>query len=331
MSLEKIIDGLRQGLDSLLHVPWLSTAITVIVVAVITLILAQLAAKLLRRLFHMDVNPLPTLSIFINIARGTVLVIGLCVILSTCFGINVSAAVTALGIGGIAVSLGFQSTLSNLIGGLQISLGKLIMPGEHIKVGSNEGIVNDITWRNTSIIAANGDTILIPNSVINSEALIKMKRDADVRIDIFIPHSATQRESLDQVATAIEQAADKALGAITLLDKDAQVYFTEVTRDGYHGVLYFTVVEGVKLSDIRDTALRAISQYASQDAPKPQRPASEGLFGQSIIGKRHRKKMRLSRRQQRKLAREQRNGKGSAKPKAASTASTASETSATKQ
>ena len=43
----------------------------------------------------------------------------------------------ALGIGGIAISLGFQDTLSNLIGGLQVSLLRIIKPGDNIEVGSS--------------------------------------------------------------------------------------------------------------------------------------------------------------------------------------------------
>lgn len=259
MSLDSIISALRQGLDQVLHVQWLSTVITIVVVAVVTLVLSRLATKLLRKLLHMDSNPLPALSIFINIARVTIWAIGLCVILSSCFGINVSAAITALGIGGIAVSLGFQSTLSNLIGGLQISLAKLIVPGDHIRVGSDEGIVHDITWRNTSIVAANGDNVLIPNSVINSEALTKLKPDEDVRIDIVVPHTD---EALDHVATRMEQAVDAALSKITVLDKPAKINFTEVTREGFRGVLCFTIIEGLKPAEAKDAALRAIGKDA---------------------------------------------------------------------
>lgn len=308
MSLDSITSALRKGLDSILHVEWLSTAITILVVAVVTIIVSHLVTKLLRRLLHMDVNPLPALSIFINIARVTVWVIGLCVILSSCFGINVSAAIAALGIGGIAVSLGFQNTLSNLIGGLQISLAKLIMPGDRIKVGANEGIVNDITWRNTSIVAANGDVILIPNSVINSEALIKLKRDQDVRVDIVITHTD---EALDHVATAMEQAVDKALAAVTVMDKSAKVYFTAVTHLGYQGVLCFTIIEGTKVDEAKDIALKAIDRYAVRAKDDPQgAPSESSQVGEDIIAlrkdlrteKTHHRKSRLSRREQRKLA-----------------------------
>ena len=73
------------------------------------------------------------------------------IILDACFNIDASALITALGVGGIAVSLGFQDTLSNLIGGLQMTFMGIIKPGDNIEVGSEKGVVQDITWRHTTI------------------------------------------------------------------------------------------------------------------------------------------------------------------------------------
>ena len=95
---------------------------------------------------------------------------GVCIMLSTCFRVDVSAAITALGIGGIAISLGFQDTLSNLIGGLQVSLLRIIKPGDNIEVGSSTGVVKDITWRHTTIRNGAGEEVLIPNSIISKTA-----------------------------------------------------------------------------------------------------------------------------------------------------------------
>ena len=74
----------------------------------------------MRKMLHYNEEKnLPSSSIFVNIARGAVWLLGVCIMLSTCYGVDVSAAITALGIGGIAISLGFQDTIANLIGGLQ--------------------------------------------------------------------------------------------------------------------------------------------------------------------------------------------------------------------
>lgn len=174
MNIDSIIDTFRRWLDTILHWEWLSTAVTVVVILLVTMVLARLAAVTLRRIFNSNKGPLPSASIFINIARVAVWIIGICIILSSCFGVNVGAAITALGIGGIAISLGFQQTLSNLIGGLQVIMSGIVEPGDHIKVGTNEGIVHDVTWRNTTIRTVDGNEVIIPNSVINTEALIKI-------------------------------------------------------------------------------------------------------------------------------------------------------------
>lgn len=173
MDLNSISNAFKSWVDGIVHSDWLSTLITMVLIIIVTAICAHLVTLFLRKLFKMN-KSLPAVSIFINIGRVTVWVIGICVILSSCFNVNVGAAVTALGIGGIAISLGFQATLSNLIGGLQIIMTKLIEPGERIKVGSNEGTVVDVTWRHTTIHTDNGDMVIIPNSVINTSALEKV-------------------------------------------------------------------------------------------------------------------------------------------------------------
>lgn len=172
MDLNSIPETFKNWLDSFLHVDWLSTGITIVIIVIITAICAHIVTVFLHKAFKLN-KSLPAVTIFVNIGRVTIWVIGICIILSSCFGVNVGGAITALGIGGIAISLGFQSTLSNLIGGLQIIMTKLIEPGEHIKVNDFEGTVTDVTWRNTTIITEKGDTVIIPNSVINTTALVK--------------------------------------------------------------------------------------------------------------------------------------------------------------
>ena len=163
-------------IDGLVRADWLNTAISVVVILGITAIVARLLTRaFLRRVLHFnEQKDLPSSSIFVNIARAAVWVTGICIMLSTSFNVNVSAAITALGIGGIAISLGFQDTLSNLIGGLQLSLLRIIKPGDNITVGSESGVVRDVTWRHTTIKNSAGEEIIIPNSIINKTALVQL-------------------------------------------------------------------------------------------------------------------------------------------------------------
>ena len=145
---------------------WLIVAAEVLVTVAGTYVVACMVARALKRVLHLDMSPLPSASIFINIARFTVYALGAVLVLQF-MGINASAIITALGVGGIAVSLGLQDTIANLVAGLQLSLAKILTPGEYVKIGDQEGVVRDISWRATTIITEQGEEIVIPNAVIN--------------------------------------------------------------------------------------------------------------------------------------------------------------------
>ena len=100
---------------------WVHNIIWAVILAIGTAVAAKVVSKTLNHLLNRDDNPLPASSIFINIARAVIWMIGGSFILDNCFGINANALVAALGVGGIAISLGFQDTLSNLIGGMQVT------------------------------------------------------------------------------------------------------------------------------------------------------------------------------------------------------------------
>lgn len=258
MDPEEQTEGLHNFIQGIIGVEWLSTLLTAAIALAFTAVVAHLVTKLLRRVLSHDNSPLPSSSIFINIARVAVWCVGASVILASCFNVDVSAAVTALGIGGIAISLGFQDTLSNLIGGLQVSITGLVEPGDHIDVGGQRGVVRDVTWRHTSIENAVGEIIVVPNSVINKTALVKL-RPVNVVVVNFVVTAAG--DELPVIAEKMEQAADQAVSGVGIVEKPARVLFAEVTDYGYKGTLTIDVAEGVSAANAKDAATRAIAPF----------------------------------------------------------------------
>ncbi len=111
---------------------------------------------------------LPGASIFKNLIKGFVLVIGFLMILHT-IGISITPLITTLGIGGLAVALALQDTLANLFAGLHIVATKKVRPGDYIKIETGEeGYVTDITWRDTTIRQLPNNIVIIPNSKLAS-------------------------------------------------------------------------------------------------------------------------------------------------------------------
>ncbi|MDV6236022.1 mechanosensitive ion channel family protein [Leptospira ellisii] len=108
-------------------------------------------------------------SIISNVIRITMFAVGLLLILQS-LGISVAPILGALGVGGLAVALGLQPTLSNLFSGLSILLERQLKKGDYIRLQGDglEGYVEDITWRTTAIRRFNNSTIVVPNSIMSS-------------------------------------------------------------------------------------------------------------------------------------------------------------------
>jgi small-conductance mechanosensitive channel len=79
-------------------------------------------------------------------------------------GVNITALVAGLGIGGIAVALAVQTTLSNLLGSLAIALDKPFVVGDTITVDQDTGRVEKIGISNTRLRSVQGEQIIISNA-----------------------------------------------------------------------------------------------------------------------------------------------------------------------
>jgi small-conductance mechanosensitive channel len=72
---------------------------------------------------------------------------------------------TALGVGGLAVALAMQDTLSNLFGGFYVAVAGQVRLGDYIKLNTGEeGYVTDIGWRSTTIRTRGNTMIIVPNA-----------------------------------------------------------------------------------------------------------------------------------------------------------------------
>ena len=102
-------------------------------------------------------------SIFKTLALTIVYIVGFLIILDE-LGIAIAPIITALGVGGLAVALSLQDTLANLFAGLHILMSRNIRPGDYVKLSSGEeGYVQDITWRNTTLRELENNLVIIPN------------------------------------------------------------------------------------------------------------------------------------------------------------------------
>ena len=123
-------------------VDWLKTNSGKIILLIVVALLAAVIDKALTRIVSkvLDRSQVPNASIFINILRAVVWTLAVGTVLQPVFGINPTTIFTALGIGGLAVSLGMKDTIANIIGGFGLMLGRVIQPGDLVNVAGTDGV-----------------------------------------------------------------------------------------------------------------------------------------------------------------------------------------------
>ena len=111
--------------------------------------------------------------------------IGLAAIL-TVWGINVTALIASLGLGGLAFALAAKDTASNLFGSFALLADKSIRIGEWVKVGGVEGVVEDVGMRTTKIRSFQKTLITVPNQLVANQPIENFSRRGIRRIKLHI-------------------------------------------------------------------------------------------------------------------------------------------------
>ena len=232
--------------------------VTAVLIIAVTWLVARVAVHLTRKLLSSDVMPLSSSSLIVNVVSIAIWSVGVSVMLAECFGVNVGALIAALGIGGVALSLGLQDSMSNFIGGLQVTLLKIVQPGDHIKISSTEGMVLDVTLRQTIVKDFDNNIHTIPNAVINSGEVEKV--DPPNLVATMISFTNDTRD-LDETIRTMELLAKEAIEKVAELECDPWILLTQIGEYGTWAKLRFVLKDMTYAREARDAALRAISPY----------------------------------------------------------------------
>ncbi len=129
----------------------------------VTMVLANISGRLIQVYSAKMESTLPVTSLTRNIARIVIFVVGILIILYS-LGVSITPILATLGVGGLAVALALQDTLSNLFSGFHIIVARQIRIGDYLKLDSGEdGYVTDINWRTTKIRMLPNNVVLVPN------------------------------------------------------------------------------------------------------------------------------------------------------------------------
>jgi MscS family membrane protein len=118
-------------------------------------------------------------------------------------GFDVKALLAGLGIGGLAFALAAQDTIANLFGSIVVAIDQPFKIGEAVKIGANEGVVEDIGLRSTKLRTPGRNLIIIPNKLVAAEPIINNSRFVGRRIEQVL--GLTYDTTAEQMAAIVAE------------------------------------------------------------------------------------------------------------------------------
>ncbi len=231
-----------------------AAALARLVTIVVTLLLAWVAYRLVAGLIHRGLRPQEgatdytarvqrarTLDpLMTNITKYVVAFIAGVVVLQE-LGIDVRALVVSAGVVGLAISLGAQGLIKDVLTGFFLLFEGLVVVGDVVEVGPHVGVVESVGLRITKIRKFTGELRIVPNSDLTA----------------FGHHTAGWARAVVEVKIPRDQDAEYALQVLEAAGRA----FREAHRDR---VLEPPVAEGIVTFGDNDMVLRL---HARVDAP----------------------------------------------------------------
>ncbi|AFZ47786.1 MscS Mechanosensitive ion channel [Cyanobacterium stanieri PCC 7202] len=174
------------------------TILIVVALGAATILASRLAVSIIQAYSLKNESTVSLSSLFEYLTKVIIYSTGFLIIIQS-IGVEITALITAFGVGSLSIGLAFQNTLSNLISGVNIILARKIRVGDYIRIRQGEeGYVIDVELRYTIVKDIFNNITVIPNSqVINGSFKNYTLEDTSMLLPIEI--GISYDSDLDQV------------------------------------------------------------------------------------------------------------------------------------
>lgn len=176
-------------------------------------LITYILQKYTDRMAEKDPHSVSTIGLLGLITR-CLLWVGIILLALDNLGIDITAMVAGLGIGGLAIALAAQNILTDLFSSLSIFLDKPFQVGDFIIVGDHLGTVEKIGIKTTRIKSLTGEQIIISNTELLGARIRNFKRMEERRIVFTLGVTyQTPHEKLAAIPNLIRKILDAQDGA----------------------------------------------------------------------------------------------------------------------
>ncbi|MBA2962219.1 MULTISPECIES: mechanosensitive ion channel family protein [Ramlibacter] len=170
-------------------------------------------------------------------------------------GVQVTAALAGLGIAGIAVALGAQKTVENILGGLMLLADQAIAVGDTCRIGAHMGVVEDITLRSVRIRTFEQTLLSIPAGVLAQDTLENFASRGKILLQtsVRLAYGPTEHE----LRTLLEELRGLLAGHPRIDPTGARVRLAGFGVQGIEVELfaYFQTADGLEFLALREELL----------------------------------------------------------------------------
>jgi small-conductance mechanosensitive channel len=155
-----------------------------------------------------DISSRSTIAAFSFVARAFLWIMLALVALNR-LGYDVTALITGLGVGGIAVALAVQNVLGDLFGALAIVLDKPFVVGDTIGVDAFTGTVEHVGLKTTRIRSVDGELLVFSNADLLRSRIRNFKRMQERRVVFMLGVTYdTPPDTVARIPTIIREAVE---------------------------------------------------------------------------------------------------------------------------
>ena len=211
-------------------------------------------------------SSLPSTGIFKGLVNVSIYALGFLIILQS-FGISITPLITALGVGGLAVSLALKDTLSDLFGGINILLSQTMREGDYVELDNGyQGYVVNIGWRYTTLRERQNNLISIPNSVL-SGSTSKNFTSSDAAFRVPIKIGVSYDSDLDHVDRVSLDVANKLYNELECINTDYKptIRFREFADSSVNFFIYFQGKEFGDHNTILNAFIKALHKRFKEE------------------------------------------------------------------
>ncbi|MQF82721.1 mechanosensitive ion channel family protein [SAR202 cluster bacterium AD-802-E10_MRT_200m] len=141
------------------------------------------------------------------------------------FNVSITPLIAGFGIGGVAVALALQPTLSNFFAGTYLVSGEAIKQGDYVELENGlRGYVVEVGWRNTRLKTDFNNLVIIPNSRLADSILTNYYGPA-MEIGVIVEAGVSYSSDLGQVEMITLEVANQVIEEVPGAKKPYKPWF----------------------------------------------------------------------------------------------------------